>query len=119
MLEEIGLYPGQPPLLFILNKNDGKSQREIADMMHVKASTMNVMIKRMEKGGLIERRPDPEDGRISRVYITDNGRDICEKSRTAMKKMEEDMFKDLTKEELVIFRRLLIQVKNNLNIDEI
>lgn len=117
-LEEIGLYPGQPPLLFILNKNDGKSQRELADMMHVKASTMNVMIKRMEKGGLIERKSDLEDGRISRVYITDLGRDVCKKSQSKMGKIEDEMFSNLTKEELVIFRRLFIQVKNNLYKDE-
>lgn len=114
LLEEIGLYPGQPPLLFTLNKNSGQSQRELADKLHVKASTMNVMIKRMEKGGFIERRQDSEDGRISRVYITDLGREICKKSHIAMKEIEGEMFSNLTKDELIICRRLLLQVKNNL-----
>jgi MarR family transcriptional regulator, organic hydroperoxide resistance regulator len=118
LLEEIGLYPGQPPLLFILNKNGGKSQRELADMMHVKASTMNVMIKRMEKSGFIERRQDKKDARISRVYITDMGRKICKKSYSAMQEIEDQMLSNLTKDELVICRRLLLQVKDNLYGDE-
>lgn len=114
LLEEVGLYPGQPPLLFTLNRNGGQSQRELADKLHVKASTMNVMIKRMEKLGLIERRQDMEDQRVSRVYITDMGKDTCNKSHYVMKKIEEEMFSNLTKDELVIMRRLLLQVKNNL-----
>lgn len=117
-LEEIGLYPGQPPLLFTLNKDDGQSQKQLADKLHVKASTMNVMIKRMEKGGLIERKNDPDDGRISRVYITNKGKGICKKSQILMKEIEEDMFSNLTKDELLIFRRLLLQVKENLYEDE-
>lgn len=116
-LEEINLYPGQPPLLFILNKNDGKSQRELADMMHIKASTVNVMIKRMEKGGLLERKQDEKDGRISRAYITDLGREVCKKSYYAMEEMENRMFSGLTNDELIIFRRLLLQVKENLYTD--
>lgn len=114
-LEEIDLYPGQPPLLFILNKNDGKSQRELADMMHIKPSTVNVMIKRMEKAGLLERRQDKKDARISRAYITDKGRQVCKKSYYAMQEIEKKMFSDLTKDELIIFRRLLLQVKENLH----
>ena len=117
-LEEIGLYPGQPPLLFILNKNQGKSQRELADMMHVKPSTMNVMIKRMEKGGLIERRQDTEDGRISRVYITDMGREVCKRSYLSMQQMEDKMFSGLTQDERVIFRILLLQVKEHSYVDK-
>lgn len=118
LLEEIGLYPGQPPLLFILNNSDGKSQKELANIMHLKPSTINVMIKRMEKTELIERKQDEEDGRISRAYITDKGRAVCKKCNFALKEIEDEMFSNLTKEELVIIRRLLLQVKNNLYSDE-
>lgn len=118
MLEEIGLYPGQPPLLFILNKDDGKSQKQLAQMLHIKASTINVMIKRMEKEDLIQRRQDREDQRISRVYITEKGRKVCKKANMMMKKMEEEMFLNLTKEEKIILRRLLLEVKDNLSISQ-
>lgn len=118
LLEEIGLYPGQPPLLFILNNSDGKSQKELANIMHLKPSTINVMIKRMEKTELIERKQDSEDQRVSRVYITDKGKEVCKKSHNVMKEMENKMFSNLTKDELVIIRRLLLQVKNNLYSEE-
>ncbi len=114
-LESLGLYPGQPPLLFILNKENGKSQRELADMMNVKASTMNVMIKRMEKSGFIERKKDSEDARLSRVYITDMGKDVCKKSHIIMKELEEEMFYNLNREEEDLCRKLLLQIKDNLS----
>lgn len=114
-LESLGLYPGQPPLLFILNKENGKSQRELAEMMNVKASTMNVMIKRMEKSGFIERKKDSEDARLSRVYITDMGKDVCKKSHIIMKELEEEMFYNLNREEEDLCRKLLLQIKDNLS----
>lgn len=115
LLEEIDLYPGQPPLLFLLNKEDGHSQKDLAKRLHIKASTINVMIRRMEKENLIQRRQDHEDQRISRVYITPKGRETCKKANKMMKKMEEDMFSDLNLEENIILRRLLLQVKENLS----
>lgn len=114
LLEEINLYPGQPPLLFALNKEDGSSQKELAEKLSVRPSTMTVMIKRMEKGNLVERKQDLVDQRISRVYITEAGKEICEESKKVMRRTEEEMFGNLTVEEKVILRRLLLVVKNNL-----
>ena len=118
LLEEIDLYPGQPPLLFMLNKMDGQSQKDLASRLHIKPSTVNVMIKRMEKESLIERRQDEEDQRISRVHITDKGRLVCKKANEMMKEMEDNMLVDLNSQEKIILRRLLLQVKDNLSEEE-
>lgn len=115
LLEEINLYPGQPPLLFTLNKDNGKSQKELAEILRIKPSTINVMIKRMEKEGLIQRRHDKKDQRISRVYITDKGQKICKDANKMMQKIESEMFLNLTKEEKIILRRLFLEVKANLS----
>lgn len=116
-LEEIGLYPGQPPLLFILNKTDGQSQKELANKLHIKASTVNVMIRRMEKEGLIKRIQDEKDQRISRVYITEKGRKTCKKANELMGKMEKDIFLGLSPDEKIIMKRLFLQIKKNLSIE--
>ncbi len=114
LLDEIGIYHGQPPMLFILNKKNGQSQKELADMLNVKPSTITVMLGRMEKAGLVERRQDDEDQRISRVYITEEGKKVCEKAREVMKNLEEECFGNLLAEEKVILRRLLLQIRDNL-----
>jgi DNA-binding MarR family transcriptional regulator len=114
LLDEIGIYHGQPPMLFILNKKDGQSQKELATKLKVKPATITVMLKRMEKVNLVIRRQDDEDQRISRVYITEEGREVCKKAKKVMENLEEECFGNFTVEEKVILRRLLMQMKDNL-----
>lgn len=114
LLEEIGVYHGQPPMLFILNKKDGQSQKELADRLNVKPSTITVMLRRMEKSDLVIRKQDTEDQRISRVYITDKGREICNEASVVMNTIEKEIFGNFTVDETVILRRLLMQMKDNL-----
>lgn len=114
LLDKIGIYPGQPPLLFILNKNDGLSQKEIADKLRIKPSTITVMLKRMENGNLVYRKQDSEDQRISRVYLTEQGKSLCEKSKEITNSLQDECFGNFTAEEKVILRRLLMQIRDNL-----
>lgn len=116
LLEEIGIYPGQPQMLITLNKEDGLSQKELSEKLKIKASTITVMLNRMEKSNLVRRKQDDEDQRISRVYITDNGKKICKKSHEIMKSIEEECFGNFTNEEKIVFKKLLTQMKENLSI---
>jgi DNA-binding MarR family transcriptional regulator len=115
LLEEVGIYPGQPPMLFILNKEDGKSQSELADKLQIKPSTITVMLKRMEKEGIVIRRKDELDQRITRVYITEKGRQLCNEAIEVMNKVQSECFANITAEEKIILRRLFIQMRDNLN----
>src|SRR5260370_37041997 len=45
----------------------------MVDRMCVKPPTVSKMLDRLERTGLVERRPDSEDSRISRVYLTEQG----------------------------------------------
>src|SRR5437762_12916253 len=73
-LSEHNLYVGQEMLLKCLWNQDGLSQKEIADLMGIQAATATRMVIRMERAGFVERKTDPEDQRVSRVYLTDVGR---------------------------------------------
>lgn len=114
LLEKLGVYPGQPPLLLALEHKDGQSQKELAERLNIKPSTITVMLNRMTKAKLIERRQDPEDQRISRVYLTERGREVCGKVKETMKVLEEECFDNFSAEEKVLLRRLLTQMRNNL-----
>ncbi|SCG84294.1 putative HTH-type transcriptional regulator yusO [Proteiniborus sp. DW1] len=114
LFDEIGVYPGQPHLLFVLNKEDGLSQSEIATKLDVKPSTVTVMLRRMEKANLIRRYQDTEDQRVTRVYITDEGRETCNKAIKITQKLEEECFGNFTVEEKIILRRLFMQMRANL-----
>jgi DNA-binding MarR family transcriptional regulator len=69
-----GTHPGQVMCLRLLEVNDGATQRDMARVLHVAPPTVSKMLSTMERGGLVERRPDETDQRLTRVYLTAVGR---------------------------------------------
>lgn len=116
-LEKLGLYPGQPQILLSLEKKNGQSQRELADLRSVRASTNTVMLNRMEKTGLIEKKKDSEDQRITRIFLTDKGLEICEKLNQIHDDFERNSMKGFSEEEKIVLRRLLLQVIDNIKVN--
>ena len=114
MLEKAEVYPGQPPMLIALYHQDGQSQKELAKKLNIKPATITVMLKRMENSKLLERRPDTQDQRVTRVYLTDKGRETFIKVREILDGITAECFSNFTSEEEVILRRLLMQVRDNL-----
>jgi MarR family transcriptional regulator, organic hydroperoxide resistance regulator len=114
LLEKLDIYPGQPPLLIALAHKDGQSQRELAEKICVKAATITVMLSRMEKSGLVERKQDIEDQRVSRVYITDKGREVFTEVSKVFLRIKEECFGNFTEEEKALLRRMFMQMRDNL-----
>ncbi|NIP56771.1 MAG: MarR family transcriptional regulator [Gemmatimonadetes bacterium] len=56
---------------------------ELAAAEQVSAATVSRMTKEMEGDGLLERIPDPDDGRVQRIRVTGRGRRILEEGRRA------------------------------------
>lgn len=114
LLDKVGIYPGQPPMLHALHRKDGQSQKELANKLGVKPSTITVMLRRMEKGELVERRQDADDQRISRVYLTEKGKKAWIEVKEIMKDLEAECFGNFTDEDQDLLRRLLMQMYDNL-----
>jgi DNA-binding MarR family transcriptional regulator len=117
LLGEKGIHPGQQHLLIKLFKANGQSQKDLAKNMRVKPATITVMLTRMEKSGLIERKKDDNDQRITRIFITEKGQEVCEEAKKIANQVEEECFENFTIEEKVVFRRLLMQIRDNLTKD--
>lgn len=111
---EIGLSRGQPPILELLWKKDGCNQREIAEILHIKPATVTDILQRMEKAGLLERRADPSDSRMSRVYLTQKGKRSIIEVEKALNTLENECFRGFTLEEKILLRRFFIQMRDNL-----
>jgi DNA-binding MarR family transcriptional regulator len=114
LFDAIGLYRGQPPVLEALWEQDGLTHSELAARLHVRPATITRMIQRMEHAGLLISKSDPDDLRVSRVYLTDAGRDIRSAVAQAFKTSEADTFAGFALEERVLLRRFLLQVRDNL-----
>jgi DNA-binding MarR family transcriptional regulator len=61
-------------VLIPLFEEDGLRIGEIARRSRLSKQTMTTMVRLCERDGLVERRPDPEDGRATRVFLTANAR---------------------------------------------
>ena len=114
LLNEIGLHAGQEMLLCGLWEKEGITQTELAEHVMVQPATVTNMLQRLERKGLVDRKPDIEDQRVSRVYVTEKGRDIEEKVQEKWSQLEQEAFGGLSIEESVLLRRLLLQVYQNL-----
>ncbi len=113
-LGEVGVHVGQEMVLLQLWQQDGVTQSELATDLCVEAPTVTRMLQRMERADLIERRSDPDDARVSRVYLTEQGIAAQSAIQEAWQRLEERTVATLTLEERVILRRLLIQLQQNL-----
>ena len=72
-----GIHPGQAFCLRFVADHDGISQRDLADALHLAPPTVTRMVQALEKSGAVERRPDADDQRLTRVYLTSGGRKLA------------------------------------------
>lgn len=69
-LKPLGFGVGHLPVLVALRDGRADTQRDLARFAKTEQPPMAQMLARMERDGLIERTPDPADGRSSRITLT-------------------------------------------------
>ena len=98
----------------LINKN-GITQLEIVKFTGFKAPTVSIMLQKMEREGYVTRKPDTYDLRAIRVFITQKGVDAYLSAVNTVKKIEEAVLKDLTKEETDALVSALKKIENNID----
>ena len=114
LLDALGLYKGQPSMLRALWAEDGMTHSELAEQLDRCPATITKMVQRMEKAGFVERRSDPSDERLSRVYLTPAGRDIKAAVEDVWGAFEEQVVAGFTEQEIALLRGLLMRVCRNI-----
>ena len=71
-----GVSLSQFDVLATLLHGEGITQQDLAERLLVTKGNVVGLINRIEAAGWVERRPDPEDRRANRLYLTDAGRKI-------------------------------------------
>ena len=75
-LRPAGVGIGPWAVLMFLWVRDGMSQAELSRVVAIEPPTMVRTIDRMVRDGLVTRVPDRDDGRVSRIHLTDRGRSL-------------------------------------------
>lgn len=114
VIEGVMSQPGARLVLSFLAVSDGKSQRELVDLTHLRAPTVSVILQKMEDEGIAERRRNPEDKREMRVYLTEYGREVDRNGIAKIKQTDALAMEGLTAQEIDTLMALLGKMKGNL-----
>jgi DNA-binding MarR family transcriptional regulator len=79
-LEPVGIDPREFLLMRFVATSEGQSQQALAERLAVPASRMVALVDKLEEGGLVERRPNPQDRRIRGLHLTRKGRAALERA---------------------------------------
>jgi MarR family transcriptional regulator, organic hydroperoxide resistance regulator len=82
-LSRTGLHHGEVIALRLLAETDGMSQRDLADVLHLSRPRVTSILQNLEKSGAVTRASDPDDQRVTRVFLTAGGRQQEEANRAA------------------------------------
>ncbi len=120
IFNQVGLFRGQPPVLFQLGKSEGITQSELAETLEITQATLTNLLHRMETAGLVTRQRDVQDGRFTRIYLTDAGRKKLDLAVEQTLVMDGIAFSGFSEEEKETMMRFLEKIHTNIasNINE-
>lgn len=67
---QFGISRAQWTVLMRLDRSEGLNQSELAEILDLQPISLTRLLDRLAGNGLIERRPDPNDRRANRLYLT-------------------------------------------------
>lgn len=108
-LTPLGLTPAHMPVLMALEAGE-VTQKAVAEQASVEQATMTMTLNRMERDGLVSRRPNPEDGRSMLVSLTPLARDKLPAVQQAARTINALALDQLTEDERHQYRDLLGKV---------
>lgn len=112
--ESLNLGYGQYIFILYLLKCDGISQNDLAKILSLDKGTIARSLKKLEETGYIQRKTDPNDKRVHRVYITDAGRKIGPEIKEILRERKSILLDGFTEEEINLLSPLLSKMTHNI-----
>lgn len=109
------LTPEQWTVLIRLWERDGRTQSELSDATFRDRPTMSRIIDGMEERGLLERRPDPDDGRVRAVFLTRKGKDLKKKLVPVVERLVARLVRGIDEGDLRTTRATLRKMFENMS----
>ncbi|WP_074042183.1 MarR family winged helix-turn-helix transcriptional regulator [Desnuesiella massiliensis] len=100
--------------MYYLDKFTSLSQMELAEKLDIKPSSVVRLMDRMERDGLVQRVKNPEDRRAHNLILTDKGQNFWNNVKEEGPAMSEIFTKDISDEELEIFKKVLDKMVENI-----
>ena len=114
-LRSLDLTTPQYAVLAQLELRPGVSNADLARSSFITAQTMHGIVSNLEKNNLIERKRDPQHGRILCAELTKQGMEVVQQAHKVISTVEESMTSTMTEDYKVLLEKLLMECFNNLN----
>jgi MarR family transcriptional regulator for hemolysin len=112
--QALGLTQPQWQALARLSQNQGMNQACLADLLEVQPITLARLIDRLQAAGWVERRPDPADRRVQRLYLTVKAEPLLDDIRALATETREEAMQGLPDRERRQLMKTLQTIKGNL-----
>lgn len=97
----------QAGVLFFLAKQDGALIGEVGAALQLAPSAMTGLADRMAKAGLLTRHADSDDGRATRLFLTDEGHAALKRARVLLRELNGKLCDGFSDDELDVVARWL------------
>lgn len=96
--------------LISIDPEEGTPSTALGPKMGMEATSLSRTLKTMEEKGLIERKPNPEDGRGVLIHLTEFGREMREFSKEVVLTFDSAVREEIDQEDLNTFLRVARQI---------
>ena len=110
----VGVTLSQWRVIGALVLQPGLTQKEIADKMSIEGATLVPVIDRMEKEGLLKRKPDLTDRRVNRIYLTPKADSLWESMTECALKIRKSSTRNIPENDIQITLDTLRKISKNL-----
>jgi MarR family transcriptional regulator for hemolysin len=113
-VRDMGFTRAQWRVLAHLRRIDGINQSQLADRMDVEPIALVRLLDKLEAGGYVQRRQDPQDRRAYLLYLTEKAGPLIERLEVISEELREEMLGDLSPRERDSLIDMLMRIKSNM-----
>jgi DNA-binding MarR family transcriptional regulator len=107
------IKPAYLGVLLSLWNEDGLKANELGKRAGLEPSTMTGLLDRMERDGLVKRKPDPNDRRAHRIHLTKEGVDAEVSATKVVSDTLEKVFSTISEKDIETTKNVLRTVLLN------
>ena len=107
-LEPYGLTNIQHAVLEGLWYQDGQTATELGELLRLDKATLSGVLVRMQDSGWVDRRADPTDGRVVRVYSSAQANAVKDELIAIRETSDKEILSRYSIEEQLLFKRFLM-----------
>jgi DNA-binding MarR family transcriptional regulator len=117
MKTRVGVTGPQRLAIRLIARFPGMPAGQLAALLHVHPSTLTGILRRLERQGLVRRRPDPRDGRRAFLGITEKGRRVDEAVQGTVEAAVQRVIEGAPRQTIEHAREVLAELADALGVD--